>query len=260
MTKMVLQIRPMQLDDSEQLLTLYQQFVLSYVGSAKRTLKSYKRLTRRKDDLRWVALDEQGKIVGYINAIYAKGRRQGRIHEIIIAPKQDFVMVAHLLVEKVFNILIEKGAAVIQAASIRNPHYPQIFPKLGFNVETAGVFMYTITDTARFLDEISPIIVRRLQRLPDWNGLLQVACQENSKFYKKDREKVQTLLSTNHSPDCKVTLTANTLSGVLLGAIDAQRAWTEGTIAVETTLRKEETSKLLSTLFPRQQFLALDYW
>lgn len=167
MINMSLQIRQMQRNDAEQLLKLYQQFVLHYVGSAARTLKSFQRMTRRKDNLRWVALAKQGKIVGYVSGTYAKGRRTGRIHEIIVDPQHDFATIAGLLAEKVHSTLIEKGVAMIQAASIRNPYYPQIFPKLGFfEVETDGVFMYAITDTAKFLTEISPIIAYRLKQLP----------------------------------------------------------------------------------------------
>lgn len=258
---MPLQIRQMQHHDAEQLLKLYQRFVLHYVGSAARTLKTYERMTRRKDDFRWVASDVNGKIVGYVNATYAKGRRQGRIHEIIVDPEQDFTAVACLLVEKVHKILVEKGAASIQAASIRNPHYSKIFPKLGFfEVETDGVFMYAITDAAKFLTDISPIILRRLKQSKNWNGLLQISCEESNAFFKKDGEAVEPILDTNYVADCKISSTATLLANILLGAVDTQKAWANGTISIETTLNKEETSKLLSALFPKQQFFALDYW
>lgn len=258
---MALQIRQMQPDDAEELLKLYQRFTLNFVGSSARTLKTFQRMTRRKDNLRWIALDERGRNIGYANAVYAKGRRTGRILEIIVDPEHNFIAVARLLVEKIHDILVEKGAAVIQAASIRNPHYPQIFPRMGFfEIETDGVFMYAVTDVAKFLDDISPIIVRRLQRVPNWNGLLQITCQENNKFYKKHGETVQTLLSTNQNPDYSISLNANTLIGILLGLTDAKKAWSERVLAVQTLLSKKETNELLTVLFPRQQFLALDYW
>ena len=76
----------------------------------------------------------------------------------------------------------------------------------------------------------------------------------------KDEETVQSLLTTNCSANCKILLTKNILIGILLGLVGAPRAWTERMITVETVLSKEETSKLLSVLFPRHQFLALDYW
>jgi len=251
----------MQLEDAEELLKLYQQFTLNFVGSSARTLKTFQRIARRKDNLRWVVLDEQGKIIGYVNATYLKGRRLGRIHEIIVHPQQDFTTIAKLLAEKAYNTLTEKGAAVIQAYSIRNPHYPQIFPTLGFfGVETDGVFMYAVIDAARFLSEISPIIVRRLQRISNWNGLLQITCEENNAYFKKTKETVQTLYATNHKADCKILLTANTLANILLGMVDAQKALIDGAIRIETVLNKKETSKLLSAIFPKKQFLALDYW
>ena len=258
---MPLQIRQMQRNDTEQLLKLYQQFALHYVGSAARTLKSFQRMARTKDNLCWVALAKQGKIVGYISATYAKGRRAGRIHEIIVDPRLDFTTVACPLAEKVHNTLIEKGAAMIQAASIRNPYYPQIFPKLGFfEVETDGVFMYAIIDTAKFLTEVSPIIAHRLKQLPTFNGLLQITCEQNSAFFMKDEETVQSLLATNYKADFKILLTTDALLGILLGMADVQKAWTERMVTIETEFSKQETNKVLSVLFPRCQFLALDYW
>jgi hypothetical protein len=251
----------MQRNDAEQLLKLYQQFALHYVGSAARTLKSFQRMARTKDNLGWVALAKQGKIVGYVSATYAKGRRAGRIHEIIVDPQLDFTTVACPLAEKVHDILTEKGAAIIQAASIRNPYYPQIFPKLGFfEVETDGIFMYAIIDTAKFLTQISPIIAHRLKQLPSFNGLLQITCEQNSAFFMKDEETVQSLLATNYNADCKILLTTNALLVLLLGMVDAQKVWTERMIIIETELSKQETNKLLSVLFPHCQFLALDYW
>jgi hypothetical protein len=218
-------------------------------------------MTKKKDNLRWVALGERERIIGYIMASYMKGRRLGRIHEIITAPEHDFTTVARRLVEKVHNILLEKGAAMIQVASIRNSYYPQIFPKLGFfNVETDGVFMYTIIDSAKFLDEISPIIANRLKQFKDWNGLLQITLEENNKYFKKDDENLQLLYSTNYNPDCKISLTSNALVSLLLGIVDMQRAWKDGLAKVETTLSHDKVSKLLTVLFPKQQFLAFDYW
>jgi len=258
---MQLQIRQMRFSDAEQLLKVYQHFVLGYVGSAARNLKTFQRIARKRDNLRWVAFDEQEKIVGYILSMYAKGRRTGRISEIVVDPNHDFGTVASPLVDKVNRILLEKGAALIYADTIRNPHYARLFPDFGFfDIETDGVFMYAVTDAAQFFEETMPIIVNRLKQLSGWNGLLQITCEENSKFFKKDGENVQPLLDTNDEADCKITLTANTLANILIGAVDAQKALTEGMIKVETTLGKGKITELLAILFPRKQFLALDQW
>lgn len=261
MNEMALQIRLMQSDDAEQMHKLYQQFCLDFVGCAKRDLKQLRQISRKRDNMRWVAIDEKGRIAGYVYAVYAKGRRTGRIIEIITDPEYDFAKVARLLVSKVYQIFLEKGAAQVQANTILNPHYSEIFPKLGFQrINTDGVFMYAITDVAKFLGEIEPIVIQRLGRLRTWSGSLQIMCEDQHILFKKTGETVQSLSTTNSLADCKILLGANTLIRLLLGAIDIQKTMAEDLIRVETSLSKKKADELLDSLFPKRQFLVLDYW
>jgi len=258
---MTLQIRLMQSKDAEPLLRLYEQFVLSFVGSAKRDLKQFQGITRKRDSLRWVALDEQERIIGYIWASYVKGRRTGRIHEIVTDPEYDFEAAARSLIDKVCRIFVEKGAAQIQAGTIQNPCYNRIFPQLGFwRMNPDGVFMYAILDVEKFLDEISPVIIQRLKRMRDWNGLLQITCENTNRLYRKEGRNVQVLPPADVDTDCCVTFIMDALVGVLLGATDLQKALSEGKIKIETSQTKKKTNELMNAIFPKKQFLVLDYW
>jgi len=258
---MALQMRQMQVDDAEQMHKLYQQFCLNFVGCTRRNLKQLRQISRKRDNTRWVTIDEKGRIIGYIYAAYVKGRRTGRIIEIITDPKYDFITIAQPLISKICDVFLEKGAAQVQAGTILNPHYSEIFPRMGFLcINTDGVFMYTIIDVAQFLNEITSIIVHRLRKLNRWDGLLQITCENQHKFFRKKGDVVQPFLSTKYPTDCHVVLTANTLARLLLGAVDVQKALTENLMRVETTLPRKKTDELLDTLFPLKQFLALDYW
>jgi hypothetical protein len=120
--------------------------------------------------------------------------------------------------------------------------------------------MYTVIDVTKFLDEISPLIVQRLKKMHDWNGQLQITCENVGKLYKKEGENVQALPPANRSVECSITVAADTLTGVLLGAVDAQKAWSDGVMKVQTRLTRTQINELLTTVFPKKQFLALDYW
>lgn len=218
-------------------------------------------MVKKKDRLYWVALDKHGKIVGYLSSTYNKGRRQGIINEIVVDPAYDFKIVARPLVNKICDIFLEKNVASIHVATIRNPHYSKVFSNLGFfNVETDAVFMLAVHDIQRFLDEITPILVRRFGKLQNWDGWLQVSCGEHSKFFRKDSEKVQPFVWTNHEVDLKISLNADDLAGLFLGVITFQEALEEGKIKTETTLPKDKINKLLTVIFPKKQFLAFDFW
>lgn len=258
---MHIKTREMQQSDAEPIQKLYQRFVLSYVGPSTRKPAVFRRMARNKDKLNWVALDSQGKVVGYISSVYVKGRRLGIMREIVVDPEQDFEAVARPMVDRIHEIFLEKGAVSINATTIRNPSYQKIFPELGFfSINTDAVFMLTVHDIPRFLEEVTPIFVRRLKRLLDWVGWLKVNCEEHSKFFRKEGEEVEPFAWTNYKMDIEITLKADVLAGLLLGALTSEESLKIERMRVETALPEDQKEKLLVTLFPKKQFLALDFW
>jgi len=261
MSKTQLEIKRMVRGDAEQLLKMHERFVQDYVGPLERNVKFYQRAARRKDGLRWVAANKKGQIVGYILAFHNKRRRLGVITEIVVDPSLDFVSVAKVLVEKVYSLLVEKGAATIQAPTTLNPKYSQIFPDMGFfKVEIQDVFMFATNNVPRFLGEIKPIITARLKKVQGWNGTLELRCREHSVFFKKDGDKVQLYDWTNYDVDCRILMDEYTLAAVLLGVSDVETAHDDGKVQVETSLSKSKTKELLVNLFPKRQFLAFNFW
>ena len=258
---MTSRVRLIQPSDGEELRKFYERFALNFVGIAKREARQFKHMARKRDNLRWVALNGEGKIIGYILAAYAKGRRTGRITEIIVDPKYDFETVAGALVDKVHDVFLEKCAAQIRAGGVQNPDNSKIFRRLGFwHIKTDGVFMYAITDAAQFLSEITPILVKRLKTLSDWNGQLRVSCENHQISFKKEGETVQSSSLINDQLNCDIFLKASGLIRVLLGSIDVQSALLDGLITVKTDLPKVKMNELLLTIFPKKQFLTFDYW
>jgi len=261
MSETGLEIRQMVQGDAQQLLKLHASFTQEYVGPLERKVEYYRLAARKKDGLRWVAVNQKGQIVGYAVAYYQKRRRFGRIFEIAVDPNLDFGSVARKLVRKIHDALVEKGAATIQAPTMLNPNYEQVFPDMGFfKVEMQEVFMVAINNVPRFLNEIKPIMVNRLKKVQGWNGTLELKCGEHSTFFKKDGDKIQTFDWTNHDIDCRILMDEHTLNVVLLGVIGCEDALTEGKIQVETALSKGKAKELLETLFPKRQFLAFNFW
>mgnify|MGYP001047062752 CR=1 FL=1 len=261
MSETQLEIRRMVRGDAEKLLKMCESFVQDYVGPLERNIKFYQRTARKKDNLLWVAANKKGQIVGYILAFYNKRRKMGIITEIVVDPSLDFVSVAKVLVEKVYCILVEKGAATIQALTMLNPKYSQIFPDMGFfRVEKQDVFMFATNNVPRFLDEVKPILATRLKKVQGWNGTLELRCDEHSIFYKKNGDEVQLYDWTNQDVDCRILIDEYTLASVLLGVTDGEAALINKKIQVETSLSKSKSKELLVNLFPKRQFLAFNFW
>jgi len=258
---MQIQLREARREDIPQMLNVYNEFTNAFVGAASRDKEDFRRMLRKKDNINWVALDNQNSMIGYVHARLEKRINRGEFEEIVVDPKQDFEPVARALVEKVCNTFLEKKVTAIVAGSLRNPIYEKIFPALGFfESESMGVFMYTILDAQKFLNELAPIFADRLIKLEEWSGLTQIECEGHSVFLQKTRGKVEPIVWTNRTIDFKVNLTRDTLTKLVFGVADSGESLKTNQLMVETTLSQEETTQLLRALFPKKQFLIMDGW
>lgn len=247
--------------DKEKMLQLYISFTRHFMGSALRTPKSFTSMLRKKDNINYVALDSQDRIVGYVHATLEKRNNTGEFRDIVVDPKYDFEQVASLLVEKVNADFAKKKVAAIVAGSLRNPAYEKIFPKLGFmESETRGVFMYAILDAQRLLNELELVFASRLKGAEGWKGLAQIQCDEHSLFLEKTTESVHTVVWTNRPVDFKIKLSGKILVKLIFGVADPLECRKSGQLEMETIIGKAKANQLLEKLFPRDQFLIMDFW
>jgi len=259
---MQIQLREARKEDIPQMLKVYNEFSRTFVGAASRTLKDFRRMLRKKDNIAWVALDNQNHVIGYVHARLRKERlNRGEFEEIVVDPKQDFEQIARPLVEKVNNTFVEKKVTAIVAGSLRNPVYEKIFPALGFfESESTSVFMYAVLDTQKFLNEFSSVFANRLKQLDEWSGLTQIECEGHSLFLQKANGNVESIVWTNQPIDFKVILTRDVLTKLVFGVADPVESLRASQLRVETTLSQEKTNHLLRALFAKKQFLIMDGW
>lgn len=258
---MQLQLREAKREDIHQLLNLYNEFSKAFVGAALRNPRDFRRRLRTKDNVNLIAIDEQKHIVGYIRAYLDKRLNRGEIAEIIVDPKHDFRQVATPLVEQVSSILVKKKVTSIIAGSTRNLAYERIFSELGFfESESNSVFMYVILNVQKFLNEMQDVFAHRLKQLEELNLLIQIDCEGNNIFLHKTGKKVDSIVFTNQPINFKLTLNREVLTKLVFGVEDVVESSKTGRIRAETTFNPKATTKLLKALFPRNQFLIMDYW
>jgi len=258
---MELQLRKAKGEDIPQLLSLYNEFSRTFVCAASRNRQDFRRELRKKDNVNLVALDKQNCIAGYVRAHLEKRFNRGEFEEIIVLPKYDFEQVAKLLVEKVNDILVKKKVISIVAGSMRNPAYERIFSKLGFlESESNSVFMYVILDAQKFLNELQPALAARLSSLKEKNILVQIECEGSSIFLIETSEGIQPFIFTNQPVDFKVVLSREILTKLVFGIADALELAKTGQLKIEPNLSEQKANRILKTLFPKRQFLIMDYW
>jgi len=258
---MKFKVRQSKNEDKERMLQLYNSFMRRFVGSASRTPRSFTRMLRKKDNINYVALDRQSRMIGYVHATLEKRNNTGEFRDIIVDPKHSFEKVANVLVKKVDADFAKKKVAAIVAGSLRNPAYEKIFPKLGFiESESTGVFMYAIIDAQKLLNELEPVFANRLKEAEDWNGLVQIQCGEHSLYLEKTAEGVEKVVWTNRPVDFRVRLSETILVKLIFGMADSLECRKSEQLKVETTVSEAKAIKLLQRLFPRSQFLTMDFW
>jgi hypothetical protein len=254
-------VRPACKEDGSGMLKVYESFTRQFVGSAARTVKSFQRMLRGKEKVNWVALDNRGRIIGYVSARLERQMNRGEFREVAVDLEHDFVEVAKPLVEKVQGVFMEKKVSALQTTSIRNPLFQKLFPEFGFfESDTLGVFMYVVLDSRKFLDEILPVLITRLKQLENWNGSVQIECEGHSILLHKTIEETRQETRTNQRIDIKAELNEALLTRLIFGIADPIEASQSGELKIETRLNKETSTRVLRRLFPRKQFLIMDYW
>lgn len=248
-------------EDAAQMLQVYDEFTKLFVGPASRTLRNFRRMLGKKENINWVAVDRQERVVGYVYGRLDKRMNRGDFQEIVVDPKHDYVEVAKPLVEKVSAAFMEKKVSSVSAGSNRNPWYDKLFSELGFlDFESVDVFMYGILDVQKFLNEVSPVFESRLRQAQDWQGLAQVECDGHSVFLRKSGSGVEKVVWTNERVDFKVALSRDVLAKLIFGVSDSVELHRSGQLKVEAVEGKGKTEHLLRVIFPKVQFLIMDYW
>lgn len=256
-----LRLREAKREDIPELLSLYNNFTKMFVGPASRNAGNFRRELRRKDSINWVATDHQGRIAGYIHADFDKRFQRGQFSEILVHSDYDFDQVARPLAKKIYNIFVDKKVLSIRAHSMRNPGFDKIFPALGFfESESMGVFMYAILNVQKFLDELQPVLIGRLNDSVEKSILLQIECEGSSIFIQKINGAIQPFVYTNQPVDFRVILTREILMKLVFGIANPLESLKAGQLKIETELSGQKTNQILKTLFPKKQFLIMDHW
>jgi N-acetylglutamate synthase-like GNAT family acetyltransferase len=261
MISMETKLRQARKEDIATLLQIYDRFIMKFVGSAARTHRTFYRMLTRKDNFTCVATDKKDQIMGYIHGRVSKRSNRGEFEEIVVDTGHDFEDVATFLVEKMNDILMQKRVSSIFAGSLRDPAFDRIFPKLGFSTfESLSVFMYSVLNVQKFLNELSPVFVSRLQRFKRWSGTVQLECEGHSIFLEKAKDSVQPVVLTNQQVDFKASLPVGLLTKLIFGTVKVGEARRAGQLKIECLDDKETADKMLVTLFPKRQFLIMDSW
>jgi len=248
-------------EDASPMLQLYNRFTRQFVGSASRTIKAFRKMLRRKDNVSFVALDSRDQIIGYASAHLDRRFNRGEFREIVVDPEHDVELVAQQLAERVNTAFMERKVSSIRAGSVQNPIYEKVFPKLGFlESESNDVFMYGILNVSKFLNEIAPVFADRLKQLKNWKGLVQMECEGQNLFLEKTSEKVESVVWTNEPVRLKITVSRELLIKLIFGIADPVESYRSGQLRLENSEGSDKANRLLKALFRKTQFLIMDYW
>lgn len=264
---MKIQLREAKKEDIPKMLELYNEFSGQFVGVAHRDHRAFRLMLRREDKshptdlINWVAVEDRNHIIGYAHARLYRRTKWGDIVEIVVDPEHEFQKIAQKLIEKINDVLVERKATVVTSYYVQTPTYEKSFADMGFfELKTNDVFMFSILDSRILLMELEPVLLRRLERMKRWEGLVQIECEEDNISIRRTKESVETVVWTNQPADLKIIISREGLIQLVFGVKDPIESFKSNKVQVKTTLSQKEVDRLLRSLFPEQQFLIMDYW
>lgn len=264
---MKIHLRRAKKEDIPEMLELYNEFSRQFVGVAHRDHRAFRLMLRKEDRsyptdlINWVAVEGRNRIIGYAHARFYRRSKWGDIIEIVVDPEHEFQEIAQKLMEKINDVLVEKKATVVSSYYVQTPAYEKVFADLDFfELKTNDVFMFSVLDSQILLMEIESVFLRRLEGVKRWEGLVQIECEEHNLSIRKTKGSVDTTVWTNQPADLKIVLSRDKLIQLVFGIKDPIESLKSNQIEVKTALSHKERDQLLRSLFPKQQFLIMDYW
>ena|GEM_PF-929560 len=200
--------------------------------------------------------EKDGEMLGYAQATRGRSKEEAYFQEIFLRKVEHREDIGAALLCALHNDLAAHGFKkinMIQAQLMEDQFLRKLFHSSGYSSRrTDGVYMFKIINLPMLLEEISPLLSKRLKDsdYKDWHGRIGIAGHQHRASLTVENGEVS--ISEEGLDDADILISANddTVTKIILGRITPFEAYLQLELSVQPVVNDGITG-LLDTVFPR---------
>ena len=208
--------------------------------------------------------EKDGDLLGYLHAGYSKGGTSAWITTFCLNPQlsedDNFLEeVGAALLSKLHNEMVKRGCEQIHWSSqgeAEKNYVRKLFHNLGYtSVQTNWVWMFRIINLPMLLEELSPLLSKRLNEndaCKNWQGTISIKSSEHQASLIISDGDIRVSAEISEETAIHITTDDDTLTQFIWGVLTPYEAFLQHQLHVAPSVNRS-VAGLLETLFPARQ-------
>jgi GNAT superfamily N-acetyltransferase/putative sterol carrier protein len=200
--------------------------------------------------------EKDGEMLGYAQANRGRSKEEAYFQEIFLKKVEHRDDIGAALLCAMHNDLAAHGFKkinMIQAQLMEDEFLRKLFHNSGYSSRrTGGVYMFKIINLPMLLEEISPLLSKRLKdsEYKDWHGRIGIAGHQHRASLTVENGEVNISEEGLDDADILVSADDDTITRIILGRITPFEAYLQTDVSIQPMVNDGITG-LLDTIFPR---------
>ena len=214
------------------------------------------RAVRLRPDSNYVKIAERdGEMLGYMRVPKGRNKEEARLSEVCLKKTDDRLKIGSALLCALHNELTSHGFKRInmnQEFLMTQKFMRELFYKFGYSSKrTGGVDMFKIINLPMLLEELSPLLGKRLERsnYKDWCGRIGVAGNQHKATLIIENGESRAVEGISENVDILISAGDDTITRIVAGIVTPYEAYLQIEMTIEPMVNDRVTG-LLETLFP----------
>jgi putative sterol carrier protein len=215
------------------------------------------RAKRRRLSNTYIKIAEKdGEMLGYAQATRGRSKEEAYFQEIFLKKVERRDDIGAALLCALHNDLTAHGfkkISMFQAQLMEDEFLRKLFYNSGYSSQrTGGVYMFKIINLPMLLEEISPLLSKRLKDsdYKDWHGRIGIAGHQHRASLTVENGQVSISEGGLDDADILISADDDTITKIILGRVTPFEAYLQLELSIQPTVNDGITG-LLDTVFPR---------
>ena len=212
-----------------------------------------RRRARRPPSNAYIKIAEKdGEILGYALASGGRSKEEAHLSEIFVKETNGRDDIGAALLCASHNDLISHEYKKITMYGAQQKFLRQLLLNFGYSSQhTGGVGMFKIINLPMLLEELSPLLTKRLKdsKYKDWHGKIGIAGQQHKGIIVIEDGNVSASEEALEDVDILISADDDTVTRIIIGSMTPFEAYLQTELSIKPMVNNRVT-ELLETLFP----------